>query len=232
MVKLTRMAFLRQRVIEPELLDHADPAAARLNLADIVRLNRHFGGHNILRGLLREVVVPSERFTLLDVGAASGDTAQVVRALYPKATVVNLDCNEVNLSTAPHPKILGDAFRMPVRDRCVDFVLCSLFLHHFSDERVIELLRALYKIANRAVLISDLERHIASYWFLPMTGPVLGWGPITIHDGMISVRASFKAGELAELARRAGIGKVRVKTHRPAFRVSMIAPVKRKVSPD
>jgi len=161
MVKLTRMAFLRQRVIEPELLDHADPAAARLNLADIVRLNRHFGGHNILRGLLREVVVPSERFTLLDVGAASGDTAQVVRALSPKATVVNLDCNEVNLSTAPHPKILGDAFRMPVRDRCVDFVLCSLFLHHFSDERVIELLRALYKIANRAVLISDLERHIA-----------------------------------------------------------------------
>jgi hypothetical protein len=136
---------------------------------------------------------------------------------------MNLDCNEVNLSGAPHPKILGDALRMPVRDHCVDFVSCSLFLHHFSDEQVIELLRTLYKIAKRAVLISDLERNFVSYCFLPMTGPFLGWRPITIHDGMISVRASFKAGELAELARRAGIDGVRVKTHRPAFRISMIA---------
>jgi 2-polyprenyl-3-methyl-5-hydroxy-6-metoxy-1,4-benzoquinol methylase len=223
MVKLTWMKFFRQRFIEPESLDHTDPAAARLNLADIVRLNRDFGGHNILRGLLRELVSRNERFTMLDVGAASGDTAQLVCALYPKATVVNLDCNEVNLAGAPHPKILGDALRMPVRDCGVDFVFCSLFLHHFSDEQVTDLLRTLYKIAKRAVLISDLERNIVSYCFLPMTGPVLGWCPITIHDGMISVRASFRADELAELARRAGINEVQVKTHRPAFRVSMIA---------
>src|SRR5260370_4859049 len=223
MVKLTRMAFFRQRFIEPELLDHADPATARLNLADIVRINRDWGGHNILRGLLREVVVPHERFTMLDVGAASGDTAQVVKTLYPKATVVNLDCSELNLSGAPHPKLLGDALRMPVRDRCVDFVFCSLFLHHFSDEQVIELLSALYRIANRAVLISDLERGIVSDCFLPMTGPVLGWRPITIHDGMVSVRASFKADELAELAGSAGINEVRMKTHRPAFRISTLA---------
>jgi ubiquinone/menaquinone biosynthesis C-methylase UbiE len=222
MVKPTWMKFFRHRFIEPESLDHADPETARLNLVDIVRLNRYFGGHNILRGLLREVVVPAERFTMFDVGAASGDTAQVVRTLYPKSTVMNLDCNEVNLSGAPHPKILGDALRMPIRDRSVDFVFCSLFLHHFSDERVIELLSTLYRIANRAVLISDLERSIVSYCFLPMTGPVLGWRPITIHDGMISVRASFKADELAELARRAGINEARVKTHRLSCRISMI----------
>ena len=42
-----------QRVIEPEVLDHVAPEEARPNLADLVRINRLFGGHSVLRKSLR-----------------------------------------------------------------------------------------------------------------------------------------------------------------------------------
>jgi SAM-dependent methyltransferase len=217
------MLSMRERLIEPELLDHAAPDDARGNLADIIRLNQHFGGHGIIRKMLADVVAPAERFTVLDVGAASGDTARLITTSYPEATVVSLDLNQLNLHGAPGPKLLGDAFRLPFRDGAFDFVFASLFLHHFTDQQVIDLLGGFYRLSRRALLISDLERHILSYWFLPATRPFFNWHPITVHDGQVSVRAAFTAKELRRLASAAGISTCRVETHRPAFRLSLVA---------
>jgi hypothetical protein len=101
--------------------------------------------------------------------------------------------------------------------------MCSLFLHHFEDAQVIELLRSFHAIARKALLVCDLERHILPYLFLSATTLIFGWRPITLRDGLISVRASFKKPELQELAQRAGILALELSTHRPAFRISLIA---------
>ena len=211
------------RRIEHELLDESAPEAARPSLADIVRLNKHFGGHALLKKLLGEFVKPDSIFKLLDVGAASGDSASYIRSLYPRATVVSLDRNAVNASLAPQPKVLADAFRLPFRQGSFDFVFSSLFLHHFTDEQVTKLLRAFSSLARQAVLVSDLERHLIPYWFLPATAPIFHWNWITQHDGAISVRAAFTPQELEKLANRAGLKKARAKAHRPAFRIGMVA---------
>lgn len=173
--------------------------------------------------MLASVAAPTERFSVLDIGAASGDTARLITASYPGATVFSLDLNQVNLADAPGPKLLGDAFRLPFRDGAFDFVFASLFLHHFSDAQVVELLERFYRLSRRALLISDLERHILSYCFLPATQPFLRWHPITLHDGPVSVRAAFTAGELRRLASQAGIQTFQVEAHRPAFRLSLVA---------
>lgn len=217
------MVFLKHRMIKPELMDEAPPEEARRSLRDIVRLNEEFGGHAIVRQLMRRVVRPEEPFSLLDVGAASGDTAEVIRAGYPLATVTSLDYNEVNLQAAKPPKLLANAFQLPFRERAFDFVFCSLFLHHFTDEQVIALLKSFYAVCRRGVLVSDLERHVLSYWFLPATKPLFRWHWMTCHDGRISVGAAFTANEMRELACRAGIANPEVAVHRPAFRVSLIA---------
>jgi 2-polyprenyl-3-methyl-5-hydroxy-6-metoxy-1,4-benzoquinol methylase len=211
------------RIIEPELLEDANSEDARRNLADIIRLNKTFGGHGLLLKMLRGVARPGEAFTLLDVGAASGDSARVIQAAYPEATIISLDLQAQNLEAAPSPKLLADAFQLPFRDGAVDFVFNSLFLHHFADEQVTELLRDQYRVARRALLVSDLERHVLSYWFLPATKPLFRWHWITVHDGPVSVRAAFRPRELEAVARRAGIPQPQVATHRPAFRISLIA---------
>lgn len=204
-------------------MDHAPPEVARRNLADLIRINRYFGGHSVLKQMANEVIPPDERFTLLDVGAASGDTAKILKSLYPKASITNFDYNAVNLGSAPHPKLLGDAFALPFRAGSFDYVCCSLFLHHFSDKQVVELLRSFYGVARRALLVSDLERNIVPYLFLPATKYVFGWERITVHDGMISVRAAFRKRELLGLSRQAGIQNAQAKVYRPAFRISLTA---------
>lgn len=215
--------MLGKRVIEPELLEHAPVEEARANLADIVRLNERFGGHGVLRNVLSEVVNGDPAFTLLDIGAASGDTARLVAQLYPKARVTSLDSNEVNLAEAPQPKLLADAFDLPFEPDSFDFVYCSLFLHHFEDAAVSKLMASFYRVARRALLISDLERHVLPYLFFPVTKPFLGWRRMTVHDGMTSVRAAFRACEMRALAKDAGLAHAQVRAHRPAFRLSLVA---------
>lgn len=217
------MKLFSERVIEPELLDHSHPDEARRNLADLVRINRNFGGHSTVRETLAGVIAGPGPFTLLDVGAASGDTARVIRDLYPEAFVVSLDYNSVNLERAPDPKVIADAFALPLQPESFDYVLCSSFLHHFENAKVIQLLRSFYAVARKALLVIDLERHVVPYCFLRLSQPFYRWGRITVHDGQISVRASFIRGELSELAKRAGVEGALVKSYRPAFRLGMVA---------
>lgn len=215
--------MFEERLIQPELLDHLPPEQARPNLADLVRINTRFGGHSVLRELMASVAGPNEKFTLLDIGAASGDAARTIRTNFPKASITSLDYNAVNLGAAPNPKLLADAFRLPFPADAFDFVLSSLFLHHFGNAEVVELLRCFHQVARRALLVCDLERHILPYLFLPVTKALFHWQRITVHDGMISVRASFRASELSNLAQAAGIQGAKVRVHRPAFRLSLVA---------
>jgi SAM-dependent methyltransferase len=211
-----------KRLIEPELLDHCEPEAARASLADIAGINRRLGGHAAIRDLLRRVVRGEERFSLLDVGAASGDTAGIIGEEYPNATVVSLDRNAVNLERAPKPKLLADAFALPFRANSFDFVFCSLFLHHFTNKAAGELLRGFSVVARRAVLISDLERHWLPYLFMRVGQPIFRWHSVSVHDGLRSVRAGFRSDELLGLAREVGLHVERVKVHRPAFRLTVV----------
>lgn len=213
----------KNRLIEPELLDHADPEEARLNLADLVRINQRFGGYSTAAKLLSQAASPSDSFTLLDVGAASGDTGRFLSSTYPNAKITSLDYNVVNAAAAPHPKLIADAFALPFQPGSFDFVFSSLFLHHFTNEQVVQLLKGFHTVARQAVLITDLERHILPYYFLPATRPLFRWNRITVHDGIISVRAAFTRSELLRLAAQAGMSQVAVETHRPAFRLSLVA---------
>lgn len=219
---LTSMSFRRTRLIEPEELDDQSPERAAPSLRDIVRINRLTGGHKVLREALKECVTPDEKFTMLDVGAASGDASEIVRQRYPKARVISLDYRIHHLATAAGDRVVGDAFRLPVAHRSVDIVYCGLFLHHFPDREVVALLSSFAKTARRFVIANDLERHILPYYFLPLTQPIFRWDPLTLHDGPISVQAAFTQAELQQMGDHAGLRNVRVRVFRPAFRVCLI----------
>ena len=169
------------------------------------------------------MVPKNQAFSLLDIGAASGDSARVIQKAYPSATVTSLDYNLVNCEAAPMPKVIADAFQLPFAPRSFDFVFCSLFLHHFTNEQVTEFLGSAYATARKALIVCDLERHILPYLFLPATKFLFGWKRLTVHDGVISVRASFRAGELKRLSENAGIRGAEFAVYRPAFRIAMIA---------
>ncbi|MBL8176055.1 MAG: methyltransferase domain-containing protein [Bryobacterales bacterium] len=215
------MAFLRRREIRPELLDGASAEAAAANLGDLRRINRWLGGHDVLRTCLRRLYAPGDAFRLLDIGAASGDTGHLVRRVFPGAEVISLDRIPRNLTLAPAPKLVADAFHLPFDDASFDVAFCSLFLHHFEDSDVVRLLQEMRRISRRHVLAIDLERSLLARQFLPATRWLFGWHAITLHDGPVSVEAAFRPAELRALAAAAGLRDITVRTHRPWFRLSV-----------
>lgn len=209
----------------PEKLEHAPPEEARGNLQDLVRVNKYLGGYATLRKIVGEFMRPDEKFSVLDVGAASGDMGRALRRAFPSAVVTSLDRKPDHLDQAAPPKLIGDAFRLPFAPRSFDLVFSSFFLHHFSDEEIAGLLASFGGIARRGVLAIDLERGPLAYYFMPATRWLFGWHDISMHDGPVSVQAAFKREELLALAQKAGLGKARVSTHRPWARLSLVAPV-------
>jgi 2-polyprenyl-3-methyl-5-hydroxy-6-metoxy-1,4-benzoquinol methylase len=211
------------RTIEAEFLDGAGEEEAAANLEDLRWINRWLGGYSILRRLMSQWYAAADAFTVLDVGAASGDMGRALVETYPRATVVSLDQNARNLRGASSPKLLADAFHLPFPPASFDIVFSSLFLHHFEDEAVVELLRGMHSVARKAVVVVDLERHPLAKVFLPATRWLFGWHEITLHDGTVSVAAGFRRTELAVLARRAGLPHPRVRHHPPWFRLSVVS---------
>ena len=214
----------RGRVLAPEWLECAGPADADRNLCELARINRWFGGHRALLRVLNDLVDPAEHFSVLDVGAGSGDMGKCLTSRFRNAKVVSLDHRLVHLRNATSPRVVADAFRLPFAKHAFDFVLCSSVLHHFPDCQVVELISTLRNFARRALLLLDLERHPLAYHFLPLTRRILGWGPMTVHDGSVSVAAAFRLEELVSLARAAGAGVAIGQRHRPWFRVSVVVP--------
>jgi len=219
------VSILNERCIVPEMLDHAPIDVARASLRDLARINRYLGGYYVLGKLFDRVAKAGDRFSVLDIGAASGDMGAAIRRRYPRAQVTSLDYKGDHLDEAADPKLVADAFRLPFRPASFDFAFSSLFLHHFTNDQVVELFRSFRGLARRAVLAIDLERGPLAYHFLPSTRWLFGWHDITINDGQISVAAALKKDELLALALRAGLDRARVRVHRPWSRLSLVAPV-------
>ena len=204
------------RKIVPELLDSASGEEMAVNLDDLHRINRYFGGRQTLRSALRPLMRPG--LTILDVGAASADHA----AGLADARVVSLDLSEHHLRRGRGARVAADAFALPFAPRSFDFVMANLFLHHFENDVIVRLLQTFATIARVGVVVNDLERSRLAWSFLPLTAPLLGWNRITLHDGPVSVAAGFRPAELAELFQSAGLTGACVRRHRPWFRLSAV----------
>src|SRR5229473_5092733 len=82
---LGKMHCFNGRVLKPEILDTLPTEEARGTLADLARINKHWGGHSTLRKLVDDVIPSNEAFTFLDVGSASGDMGRCLREWRPRA---------------------------------------------------------------------------------------------------------------------------------------------------
>jgi predicted nicotinamide N-methyase len=189
---------------------------ARATLGDIARVNRLFGGRAAavfgLGRLLQAGPAPAPRLTLLDIGAGAGDVAA---ALVPAAAArgirlapITLDAHRVAAALcggAGLAPVVARVSAVPFRDRSVDIVLASQFLHHFSRDAATALAGAFARLARVGVIVAEPRRSRAAVAGIWAASLALALHPVTRRDGVLSVRRSFSAPELARMLARAGI---------------------------
>jgi ubiquinone/menaquinone biosynthesis C-methylase UbiE len=118
--------------------------------------------------------------------------------------------------------VRGDAFHLPFADDAFDYAICSLFTHHFRDEAVVEILRELKRVARRRLFVIDLHRHALAYFLYTTAGRLFLHNRLLREDGALSIRRSFRAGELKRLAGEAQLADVEVRRRFP-FRLVLSA---------
>lgn len=211
------MALLSLSPIGAELLDDpaADPATVAESLRNVARANRWFGGAAAVRfGLARTLgkLPPGSTLSLLDLGTGLGDLPGVAARWGAKRGIrivpVGLELNRAAAALAKNNGLataVACAGTPPVRDKSVDVVLVSQVAHHLSAGSVVHLLRTCDRLARRAVIVADLRRHALatpSFW---CGARLLGFDPVTLTDGMTSIRRGFSRRELFELMALAGV---------------------------
>jgi hypothetical protein len=223
------MGVLSVSDIGTELLDRpdADPAVVAESLRNIARANRWFGGTAAVRyGLARtlEGVRPGSRLSLLDLGTGMGDLPRAAvrwgadRDIRIDPIGLELSRSAAALSQAGGlPTAVACAGAPPIPDKGVDIVLVSQVAHHLTHSSVVHLLRTCDRLARRAVILADLRRHPlapSTFW---CGARLLRFDPVTVADGMTSLRRGFTRLELQNLLAKAGIaGRV---DRRPGFRM-------------
>ena len=202
----------------PELMDRPQPVSLELevDLENLVRINRNFGSHRLIRWFLRRWLQPGQSYRILDLCTASGDIPRLMidwarsRRITLQIDAVDFQPSTVEIArrrSTTYPEITfheGDAREFTGPPGAYDFVFCSLALHHFSEDDAVRVLRRCRELARAGVVVADLERGwlaAAGVWLMTA---VLYREPMTKYDARVSVRRAFSYAEFKTLTQRAG----------------------------
>jgi hypothetical protein len=81
----------------------------------------------------------------------------------------------------------------------------SQLAHHLSEESAVRLFRECDRVARRAVVIADLRRGRLGPLAFWVGARALRFDPVTVADGMTSIRRGYTTSELRGLLHQAGV---------------------------
>ena len=222
----------KQRSYELEHLDKGDytPEEYEGCIIELQRVNRWLGDTRAMRNsLLKDIAAAQlQSVSVLDVGAGSGELLRVIAewAMETKraARLVGLELNERSAREivagseqySQISSVRGDAFRVPFRDRQFDYVICSLFTHHFRDPQVVNLLQEMLRVARQKIFVIDLHRNVVAYTFFTTIAKLFLHNRLIREDGALSILRSFTPDEFRTLGDKARLKNVTVEEHFPS----------------
>ena len=218
------MSFLvdtTYRTEESEIMDDFSIEGVMLHdaLDKLATINKLLGGNGVtLDGLkfLLKNHSKEEVITIIDLGCGGGDILRSISDFGKKEgynfQLIGVDANKnatdyaetlskdyENISFV-HVDVFSEAFKA----MHYDVVITTLFLHHFKETQLLQLLNQLLKIARLGVVVNDLHRHrLAYYLFRLITIPIKN--KMIIEDGLTSVLRGFKRRELVDLSTRLNV---------------------------
>jgi ubiquinone/menaquinone biosynthesis C-methylase UbiE len=223
------------RSYEPERLDTGEYTDAEYSLwlREMRRVNRLAGdGHALKRALAdRPPLLSNGRISILDVGAGSGELLKIAKeALAPAETLLvgaELNPRAAKAIAFRRPEfgvhsVEANAIQLPFVDKAFDIVICSLFLHHLTEEQGMSLLDEMSRMAVQQIIAIDLHRHPLAYHLYHTFSPLF-LQRLTVEDGSLSILRSYRPHELQRIAETA---RLREPTTRRSFPFRLVLTAK------
>jgi hypothetical protein len=203
-----------QRHLEPEWLDHlpADDPRALGSRRDLHRLNAVMGHARLAACALRAIFGRLASGTLVDLGAGDGrfllQVARRLSGIWRGAKIALVDSRPA-VTPETLSELAGSGFQAQVHQAEVfdwlkgpfavpgQIFVANLFLHHFSDNQLVELF-SLCARQGQAFVALEPRRSLRAALFSRLCG-LIGCNAVTRHDAPASVAAGFSENELSRL---------------------------------
>ena len=209
----------KYRTDEPETMDDfaMEGEILRDALDKIAKINQLLGGNQLtLRGVEKLIrsISKTTTISIVDVGCGNGD---MLRSLADYGLKNNLDFQligiDANNFTVNHAQQLSrnypnisyqceDIFDENFAKLKYDIVLCTLTLHHFKDNEIIQLLNVFNANSNIGIVINDLQRSAIAYSLFQALCFVFRLNDMSREDGLISILRGFKKVELIDFSEK------------------------------
>ena len=200
-----------QRQVEPEILDRIDPSdpRARRSRSDLRRVNGLMGHRQLMARALsgsidgaRVVELGSGDGTLL-LGVArrlAAPRAPVRALLIDRAQLLSAESHAAFVENGWHVDAVAADVHEWLRTaprQMADVMIANLFLHHFPDAQLRELLHEASRRTRRFLALEPRRSPVATLGAAALR--FVGCNDVTRHDARVSVRAGFRGRELSAL---------------------------------
>lgn len=213
------------RTLLPEKMDQpgVDPVEIRQALHELEVINKLLGGYHVILDALEKIETPGHDFTIMDLGCGGGDMLRAISSWAEKkkfkVKLIGVDWNPVMIDYATSRSknnsnirfITMNVFDDELLNEKADITMNSLFCHHFDNRELIELIKRMYRLASKAVIINDLHRHWFAYYSIRLITKFFSKTFLVKYDGPLSVARSLTRREWKSILSSAGINNYRLR---------------------
>ena len=210
---------IQYRTQEPEIMDDFSLQGEELReaLDQIARINQFLGGNKVILQGLKKLLEQSDTtktITIADVGCGNGDMLRMLAKFGQKNKLlfklIGIDANEFTVNYA---KTLSreysnieyqclDIFSEDFKAVQYDIIICTLTLHHFTNEQILKIISIFNNNAETGIIINDLHRSKTAYRLFELICFVFNLNSMSREDGLVSILRGFKKAELVEFSKK------------------------------
>ncbi len=213
-----------QRSYQKEMIDDFSIDDKRIDkaLAELTVINKYLGGRSTTKKGLNKILFAIKSTTpvkILDVGSGASDILSSIKE--HDIQITSFDLNKrtafyLNKHSVEINIICADVFKLPFKENIFDISHLSLFLHHFKDYEIAEIIKRLSLVSRKGIIINDLHRSIFAYAGIKILTKLFSKSELVKNDGPLSVKRGFKKSELKNILNELNL-KYEIK-HKWAFR--------------
>lgn len=228
------MPDFSKRSAATEIMDDLNCSGnvVRQTLLEIEFINKTLGGNAVTLNGIKKLIGKSDKkeFSIADMGCGGGGMLKQIEHWGEKENVhfylTGIDANQhiIDYAASFWP---DESFQwkcedilQPKQDR-YDIIAATLFLHHFNESELNEILSDWYERVNIGIIINDLHRHPLAYYSIKLLTKLFSNSSMVKYDAPLSVLRGFTKKDLESILKKTGIENYTLKW-KWAFRYQLI----------
>jgi 2-polyprenyl-3-methyl-5-hydroxy-6-metoxy-1,4-benzoquinol methylase len=209
----------KYRTQETEIMDDFSLQGEELReaLDQIASINQLLGGNKVTLNGIKTLLKKQDHnkiITIADIGCGNGDMLRMLAKFGQennlKFQLTGIDANEFTINYArklseEYSNIeykCVDIFSEDFKTMKYDIFLCTLTLHHFTNEQILKIISIFSNNAQIGIIVNDLHRSKLAYRLFELICVVFNLNRMSREDGLISILRGFRKHELEEFSKK------------------------------